>query len=58
MYSTPSLYLQEINKANVTWPNKTDDFFPMADKIHRYWTGYFTSRVALKLIVRETGRYL
>lgn len=31
LYSTPSQYLAEINKQNITWPIKTDDFFPYAD---------------------------
>lgn len=28
LYSTPSLYVDAKNDANVTWPLKTDDFFP------------------------------
>lgn len=31
------------------WPVKIDDFFPYADVMNAYWTGYFTSRPALKL---------
>ena len=58
MYSTPSEYLAEVNKQNITFPTKTDDFFPYADGENAYWTGYFTSRVALKGYVRTTGRYL
>ncbi|KAK2817431.1 hypothetical protein Q5P01_025622 [Channa striata] len=48
LYSTPSCYLQELHRANLTWPLKTDDFFPYADNAHDFWTGYFTSRPALK----------
>uniref|UniRef100_A0A3P9MSJ1 Alpha-mannosidase n=2 Tax=Poecilia reticulata TaxID=8081 RepID=A0A3P9MSJ1_POERE len=48
LYSTPSCYLQELHKTNLTWPLKTDDFFPYADSAHSFWTGYFTSRPALK----------
>lgn len=32
--------------------------FPYADRKSNYWTGYFTSRVALKVLAKETGRYL
>lgn len=33
---------------NIAWTVKTDDFFPYADCPHCFWTGYFTSRPALK----------
>ena len=40
MYSTPSMYVDAINKeTNLTWTTKTDDFFPYADAPHNYWTG-------------------
>ncbi|XP_074544747.1 lysosomal alpha-mannosidase [Halichoeres trimaculatus] len=55
LYSTPSCYLQELNKANLTWALKTDDFFPYADDAHDYWTGYFTSRPALKRYERVSN---
>ena len=57
-YSTPACYLHALNKANVTWPVKTDDFFPYAHRPHAFWTGYFTSRPALKHFVRVTGSFL
>ncbi|XP_015929798.1 lysosomal alpha-mannosidase isoform X1 [Parasteatoda tepidariorum] len=47
-YSTPSCYLNALNKANHSWTVKTDDFLPYASDPHAYWTGYFTSRPALK----------
>ncbi|KAG7274498.1 hypothetical protein CRUP_025691 [Coryphaenoides rupestris] len=39
LYSTPSCYLQELHRANLTWALKTDDFFPYADNGHNFWTG-------------------
>nr|XP_057921276.1 lysosomal alpha-mannosidase isoform X2 [Doryrhamphus excisus] len=48
LYSTPSCYLQELHRANLSWALKTDDFFPYADDAHDFWTGYFSSRPALK----------
>ena len=39
MYSTPSIYLEYLNKADKTWTLKTDDFFPYADKPYAFWTG-------------------
>uniref|UniRef100_A0A673FTU5 Lysosomal alpha-mannosidase n=1 Tax=Sinocyclocheilus rhinocerous TaxID=307959 RepID=A0A673FTU5_9TELE len=58
LYSTPSCYPQELNLANLTWPLKTDDFFPYADDAHDFWTGYFTSRPALKLYERLSNSRL
>lgn len=40
------------------YPTKTDDFYPYADHSHAYWTGYFTSRVSLKSLAKELGRYV
>lgn len=56
-YSTPWQYLQAKKREAVTWPLKTDDFFPYADGPHQFWTGYFTSRPALKRYVRESGAF-
>ncbi|XP_075939113.1 LOW QUALITY PROTEIN: lysosomal alpha-mannosidase [Anarhichas minor] len=58
LYSTPSCYLQELHRANLTWALKTDDFFPYADNAHNYWTGYFTSRPALKRYERISNSNL
>uniref|UniRef100_A0A4W5MNW7 Alpha-mannosidase n=1 Tax=Hucho hucho TaxID=62062 RepID=A0A4W5MNW7_9TELE len=58
LYSTPSCYLQELHRANLTWPLKGDDFFPYADSDHDFWTGYFTSRPALKRYERISNSYL
>ena len=57
-YSTPSIYLDALHKANLTWELKTDDFFPYADCPYCYWTGYFTSRPALKGYVRSSNNLL
>lgn len=57
-YSTPTMYLDAIKKENLNYPTKEDDFMPYADCIACYWTGFFTSRVALKGIVKNLGRYL
>lgn len=57
-YSTPACYLYSLNRANTTWPVKTDDFFPYAHKPHAFWTGYFTSRATLKFYVRRASNIL
>ena len=58
LYSTPSCYLYALNQANITWPAKSDDFFPYANHPHGYWTGYFTSRPAVKYYERHTNNIL
>jgi len=57
-YSTPSIYVKAKHDANISWPTKEDDWFPYADSAHAFWTGYFTSRPALKGYVRSTSNYL
>ncbi|GBG61654.1 hypothetical protein CBR_g23169 [Chara braunii] len=57
-YSSPSSYVDAKNAANVSWPLKTDDYFPHANSPHSYWTGYFASRTALKGYVRSLSGYL
>jgi hypothetical protein len=37
---------------------KTDDFFPYSDCEHCFWTGYFTSRPALKKLERVGSSFL
>ena len=58
LYSTPNDYIDAIQKEKVSYPTKEDDFFPYADQSHSFWTGYFTSRVALKGFVRDFGRFI
>ncbi|CAD8098565.1 unnamed protein product [Paramecium sonneborni] len=57
MYSTPTQYVQAINQLNLQYPTKVDDFMPYADRPNAYWTGYFTSRVSLKLLIKQLGRF-
>jgi len=58
IFSTVSEYITAINSHNVTYTEKYDDFFPYAHQDDSYWTGYFSSRVALKGYVRKTGKFL
>ncbi len=47
-----------MNKAGKKWSTKTDDFFPYASTPDVYWTGYYTSRPALKRYERYTNNIL
>ena len=55
-YSTPSLYLKDINNQGLNYSTKVDDFLPYSDNAHSLWTGYFTSRVAKNGYVKRFGR--
>ncbi|KAL2939592.1 hypothetical protein RDABS01_033750 [Bienertia sinuspersici] len=57
VYSTASIYTDAKYATQESWPTKTDDFFPYADRVNGYWTGYFTSRPTLKRYVREMSGY-
>ncbi|KAF3443132.1 hypothetical protein FNV43_RR17053 [Rhamnella rubrinervis] len=57
LYSTPSIYTDAKYATNEYWPLKNDDYFPYADRINAYWTGYFTSRPAIKGYVRMLSGY-
>jgi lysosomal alpha-mannosidase len=48
MYSTPSMYVDAMNKLDVNWPVKEDDLFPYQNDPASYWTGYFSSRANAK----------
>jgi len=58
VYSTPQDYVNTIYNNSlspdnqIVYPDNNYDFFPYADFPNAFWTGYFTSRVELKRIVR------
>lgn len=58
LYSTPTCYLKAVHDTQLTWPTKTDDFFPYASDPHSYWTGYFTSRPTSKRMERHGNHFL
>ena len=52
-------YVKALNEANETWTTKTDDFFPHHGHEHMaFWTGYFSSRPALKYMIRQGSSLL
>jgi hypothetical protein len=58
-YSTPSRYIAAIHSTlPQSWEVKSDDDFPYSWDIFDYWTGYFTSRPALKGYVRTRNALL
>ena len=57
-YSTPSHYTTVKMKMGLKWEVRKDDIFPLGDAAHHYWSGYFTSRPALKRQVRIASNFL
>ncbi|KAI2808070.1 carbohydrate binding [Blomia tropicalis] len=57
-YSTPSCYAKSLKDSGKTFTAKNDDYFPYASDPHSYWTGYFTSRPAIKRFERVGNNYL
>jgi hypothetical protein len=55
LYSDPGSYTQAKLAQDAPWPLKTDDYMPYADGPHAMWSGYFTSRPALKGYVRDSS---
>jgi hypothetical protein len=54
LYSTPSIYTA-AKVANTPLPLRTEDVMPYADGPHAFWSGYFTSRAALKGYIRDSS---
>jgi hypothetical protein len=55
-FVTPSEYFSHLNRANVTFPIKIDDYLPYAEDEKSYFVGFYTSRPWEKLLVKELGR--
>lgn len=58
LYSTPSCYAKALNDEGLEWPTKQDDFLPYASDYHAYWSGYYTSRPAIKRYERMGNNFL
>lgn len=54
LYSTPSIYTA-AKVATTPLPLRTEDVMPYADGAHAFWSGYFSSRPALKGYVRDSS---
>ena len=64
-YSSPNTYtdckfkeIRAAQKMDGPYETKTDDFFPYSDRPNGFWTGYFTSRPALKRLERVGSSFL
>lgn len=57
-WSDPVTYTEARAAEDLTWTQKTDDFFPYSDCQHCFWAGYFTSRPTLKGFERTSSQLL
>ena len=55
LYSTPSIYTS-AKIATTQLPRRDEDVMPYFDDAHAVWSGYFTSRPALKGYIRDSSR--
>jgi lysosomal alpha-mannosidase len=57
-YSTPACYASSLTQNPPKLPVRDGDHFPYASGDHSYWTGYFTSKPAMKRMVRQASGLL
>jgi len=55
LYSTPSIYTS-AKIATTPLPQRNEDVMPYFDDAHAVWSGYFSSRPALKHYIRDSSR--
>ncbi|KAL1517913.1 hypothetical protein ABEB36_001613 [Hypothenemus hampei] len=61
MYSTPACFIYGVHnetKGTINTTLKTDDFFPYASEVNKFWTGFYTSRPQLKRFERIGNNFL
>lgn len=57
MMSTPTRYVESLKREKeVQWPTKdVGDLFPYQTNGNHFWTGYYSSRPALKKQVKDAS---
>ncbi|XP_067673707.1 lysosomal alpha-mannosidase-like [Haliotis asinina] len=58
LYSTPTCYINSVNREAVTLETMSTDFFPYSTIPNTFWTGFFTSRPGLKRHVKVASSLL
>ncbi|XP_046352369.2 lysosomal alpha-mannosidase-like isoform X2 [Haliotis rufescens] len=58
LYSTPTCYINSVNREAATFETISTDFFPYGIIPNTYWTGFFTSRPGLKRHVKTASSLL
>jgi hypothetical protein len=52
------MFIDAVNKENVSWPIKYDDLFPYTSNPGASWVGYFTSRPIDKAMIRRGAQLM
>ena len=59
LYSTPACYAYALHSVRpASWPEKSDDFMPYEADAGAFWTGFYSSRPALKRYERLLSAFL
>jgi lysosomal alpha-mannosidase len=56
--STPGRFVDELKKEDSSYPVFYNDMFPYSDAVSEYWSGFFSSRPASKLIIKYGSSFL
>ncbi|XP_077547807.1 lysosomal alpha-mannosidase-like [Haemaphysalis longicornis] len=57
-HSTPACYIEALHKAHRGWPRFSGELLPYTDTPGRTWSGYYSSRPNLKMMVRHANGFL
>ncbi|XP_065303073.1 lysosomal alpha-mannosidase-like isoform X2 [Dermacentor albipictus] len=58
VHSTPACYVEALHSASREWPRFEGDLLPYTDRPGRTWTGFYTTRPNLKMMVRYANGFL
>jgi len=58
LMSTPGRYVDALKKSNTTWPVYYNDMFPYSDEKNDFWSGFYSSRPAAKVTVKQGSALL
>ncbi|XP_049275809.1 lysosomal alpha-mannosidase [Rhipicephalus sanguineus] len=58
VHSTPACYVEALHSAPRSWPRFAGDLMPYTDRPGRTWTGFYSTRPNLKMMVRYANGFL
>ncbi|XP_075730458.1 lysosomal alpha-mannosidase [Rhipicephalus microplus] len=58
VHSTPACYVEALHSVHRSWPRFAGDLMPYTDRPGRTWTGFYSTRPNLKMMVRYANGFL